>query len=291
MKRRRFLMIAAAMVAAGRAHATVTTWRAVALGGIVRVDLRGPRSLSEQVSADIARVIEEVEFTASLFRADSAISKLNAAGRLVEPPQALVDLLALADQLYRLTDGTFDATVQPLWRVLAEGGDVGAARMFIGWDRVRLGPAVTLGPGQALTLNGIAQGYAADRVRALLRDAGYDHALVDMGEFAALGGPFRLGLEDPDIGLFATRALDGTAIATSSPAAMRIGNDFHILGPHGGRPLWSTISVEADSAALADGLSTAFCLMPETAIRSLRRSLPDVRQVTAVDLNGNVSTF
>jgi thiamine biosynthesis lipoprotein len=291
MKRRRFLMIAAAALATSRAQAALTTWQAAALGGTVRVDLRGPRDLSKSVATEIAKVIEEVESAASLFRSDSAISKLNAEGRLAEPPRALVDLLTLADEMHRLTDGTFDATVQPLWRALAEGGDVGSARARVGWDRVYLGRVVTLEAGQALTLNGIAQGYAADRVRAVLRAAGYDQALVDMGEFAALGGPFVIGIEDPDIGRFATRQLNGSAIATSSPAAMRIGNAFHILDPGGGMPLWSTISVEAESAAMADGLSTAFCLMREDEMRSLRERLPGVRQVTAVDLEGNVSTF
>jgi thiamine biosynthesis lipoprotein len=198
----------------------------------------------------------------------------------------------LADHMYRETNGSFDATVQPLWRALAEGRDTRRALALVGWDKVRMrSSSVTLGPGQALTLNGIAQGYAADRVRALLLAAGYRHALIDMGEFAALGGPFMIGVEDPDLGLFATRALDGTAIATSSPAAMRLGSAYHIVSPHGGLPVWSTISVEAQSAGLADGLSTAFCLMHADDIRATIRHLPEVRRVTAVDLDGNVSTF
>ena len=40
----------------------------------------------------------------------------------------------------------------------------------------------------ALTLNGIAQGYIADRVVALLRAEGLSDVLVNTGELRALGG-------------------------------------------------------------------------------------------------------
>ena len=50
-----------------------------------------------------------------------------------------------------------------------------------------------------LTLNGIAQGYATDRVVAILRSEGIEHSLVDMGESRALGdGPGRPAVADRD---------------------------------------------------------------------------------------------
>lgn len=173
----------------------------------------------------------------------------------------------------------------------SEGRDPTPARAAIGWGRVRLGPPVLLAPGQALTLNGIAQGYAADRVRALLLEARYDCALVDMGEFAALSGPFRLAVEDPAWGEVATRSLTGNAIATSSPRAMLVGGEPHILGPAGEPAVWSTISVESASAALADALSTAFCLMDPAVITAARTRLPEITRVTAVSPEGEVMTL
>ncbi len=288
MNRRRFLMISAASLVAGRAGAEVTTWQSDALGGTLRVDLRGPRGLADETSSGIAAIIEEVEAAASLFRPDSALSRLNAGGRLDDPPQALRDMLALSDALHRQTEGLFDPTVQPLWRALAEGGDAAQARGLIGWGRVRLGDRIEIGSGQSLTLNGLAQGYAADRVRGRLAEAGYGPALIDMGEFAAIGGPFLLGIEDPDLGVVATRRVTGGAVATSSPAAMRIGGQDHILGPRGEPPAWSTISVEAESAALADGLSTAICLMPLPHLRDVVGRMSGVSRIVAVSLAGDV---
>lgn len=291
MRRRRFLAISVAFLAAPEARAEVTTWRAPALGGEVRVDLRGPRGLGADLAARIAALVEEVEAAASLFRPDSALARLNAAGRLEAAPGALADLLTLAGEMHAATGGAFDPTVQPLWRALAEGRDPGPARAAIGWDRVTPGPAPRLGPGQALTLNGLAQGYAADRVRAMLAAAGYGAALVDMGEFAALGGPFALGLADPQIGLFGDRRIEGGALAVSSPGAMRVGSELHILGPQGQPALWSTVAVEAERAAIADGASTAFCLMGAEAIRAALARLPGVGRVTLVDFAGDVSSL
>ena len=291
MNRRRFLFIAAAVAFPGPARAEVTTWQADMLGGTVRVDLRGPRGLSRHVADLIGTTIAEVEAAASLFKPDSALNRLNAIGHLDSAPQALFDLLRLADQVHQATGGRFDPSVQPLWRALAEGRDIAQARATIGWERVRFDPSIRLGKGQALTFNGIAQGYAADRVRHLLGKAGYAQALVEMGEFAALGGPFSVSIEDVVLGQVAIRRLAGTAIATSSPSAMRLGNVFHILGPHGERPCWSTISVETEDAAMADGFSTAFCLMTADEIRTTLGRIGGLMRVTAVDAAGDVSTF
>lgn len=295
MRRRRFLTISAAALCATPLRAEVTQWQAEALGGTLRVDLRGPRALGAETVAQIGAAIAEVEAAASLFHAASALSRLNAAGRLDDPPPALCDLLALAGRVHAATQGRFDPTVQPLWRALAEGrwaADVAQARAAIGWDRVQVYPSgIRLAPAQALTLNGIAQGYAADRVRDLLRGAGYGDVLVDMGEFAAIGGPFTLALEDPGWGQLATRKLTGGAIATSSPGAMRLGGGFHILDPQGEAPRWSTVSVEAESAALADGLSTACCLMTESEIRAACARVPEVRRVMLISTAGELITL
>ena len=112
-----------------------------------------------------------------------------------------------------------------------------------------------------------------------------------MGEFAALGGPFALGLADPQIGLFGERRILGGALAVSSPGAMRIGAEPHILGPRGEPALWSTVAVEAERGAIADGASTAFCLMDREAIRAARDRLPGAGRVTLVDFAGDVSSL
>lgn len=289
ISRRRFLAITAAATVAGPARARPHTWRGHALGAevSVRLDMAGdPAPLFAAIAAELRGI--EADF--SLYDADSGLRRLNATGRLALSPRWRA-LLPGVDRLHEATGGLFDPTVQPLWQALARGGDTGSARAAIGWERVvRDARTLRLGTGQALTLNGIAQGYATDRIRALLCEAGLDRCLVNIGEFAALGGPWRLGLSDPRHGHLGHVTLDGTAVATSSPTADRVGGQAHILHATA-RPRWSTVSVVAESAALADGLSTALVLAPMAEARRVARSLPGVRAVRLVDDAGDLMTL
>lgn len=295
MKRRRFLQIlAAASVPATRggpasAATSSAAWRGVAFGADCAVALTGPGAAA--VLAALPERLRAIERWFSLYDPRSDLVRLNTDGVLTDPAPAMRAILSLCDTLHRVTEGRFDPTVQPLWRALAEGGDIATARAAVGWSRVALAPDVRLGAGQALTLNGVAQGFAADLVRADLAAAGFGHALVNLGEFAALGGPWRLGIVDPTWGEMATRSLTGTAIATSSPGATLVGGHSHILDPRGQAPRWSTVSVEADSAALADGLSTALCLADEAGVRAIRARLTGVGAITLIAANGDLTTL
>jgi thiamine biosynthesis lipoprotein len=142
---------------------------------------------------------------------------------------------------------------------------------------------ITLAPGMAVTLNGIAQGYVTDRVADLLRRRGL-RALVDMGEIRALGAapdgrPWPVGLEDPAApGQVAeTIALDDLAVATSGGYGTRFdaaGRFNHIFDPADGRSSWryGAVSVVAADATTADALATAFCLLAEERIAALARA-------------------
>ncbi|WP_171181184.1 FAD:protein FMN transferase [Ruegeria sp. HKCCD8929] len=294
--RRRFLAISAAVALSGSGVcAAPRTWHGYALGADVGVTLTADAKRFERLVSVIAAELRRIERLFSLYDPGSDLSHLNRAGILEQPSTEMVELLAEADRLHRATGGRFDPTVQPLWRALASTGDVAQARQLIGWDRIVVDPArIRLGHGQALTLNGIAQGYATDRITALLQAEGLSKILVNIGEFSATGGPWRIGVADPAHGLIATRDLHDTAVATSSPAALRLPDGrAHILDPLGepGRAYWSTVSVEAQSATVADGLSTALCLASLETARGILRRLPEVKRVIFVDQAGAVRMF
>jgi len=296
--RRRFIRIAAGLAgsallpgvrraAAADDEADIHRWSGVALGADAALTIYHPdgERLIERCLTEVARL----EAIFSLYRADSALSRLNRQGRLDAPPLELVELLGTAQGFSRLTAGAFDATVQPLWDLYADhfatpaadpaGPDPAAIRTAlarVGHGAVDVEPdrIAFAKPGMAVTLNGIAQGYITDRIVALLRDAGLEHALVDMGEIRAIGGrpsgePWTVGLEDPIIrGQVAERiALENRAVSTSGgygtvfdPA----GRFNHIFDPGSGDTSWRylSVSVIATSATTADALSTAFSLMP-----------------------------
>lgn len=278
--RRRFLMIASASALAlpfaARATPAPRQWRGIALGAEARLILDHPDA--DRLIAAALEELSRLEAVFSLYRPDSELARLNATGRLDAPSTDMIELLSLAGLAHRATGGRFDPTVQPLWAAHARAGAEGraltdddrrAGLALIGWDGVTVAPdrVVLARPGMALTLNGIAQGYITDRVAARLRVLGAGDLLCSMGEIAALG-------HAPDGGSWPVTLTDGTALrltnralASSAPLATAFdaaGSEGHILDPQTGRPSaqrLSLVSVSAPSAAVADALSTAGCLM------------------------------
>lgn len=286
MKRRRFLQIVAGAGACATGTATqAAEWRGQVLGSDARILLRGstaPRVVIDQVLAEI-RLVED---TLSLYR-DSELTRLNRDG--AGTASALMrQAIALALRVHHATGGVFEPSVQSQWLRLAQGQGPGA--LPARFARIGDGARVHLHPGQQLTFNGLAQGLATDRIAALPGLAALGEVFVDLGEQAALNGSFRLGLSDPEAGLLGQLTLrPGRAVATSSPGALRFaGGASHILGPQGQVPRWSTVSVEADSAALADAAATAFVLMARPAMETAAARL-GVGPVRLVDFDGNLS--
>jgi thiamine biosynthesis lipoprotein len=267
-----------------RAKTPPVRWHGVALGAEATIVLDHPNAgnLIPQAVAEIGRL----EKIFSLYRSESDLSRLNRDGFLTEPAFELVELLSLCSALNARTDGAFDPTVQALWSLYArrfsnghrpDEAQISRARLVTGWDQVKFSPQKIAyrQPGVAMTLNGIAQGFIADRIAALFRRNGVRDVLVNTGEIAALGRapdglPWQVKLQtEPQNGV----QLSDGAIATSAP----LGTTFdtaesvgHIIDPRTGYPggKWSRVTVIARSAAEADGLSTAFCLMsrPEIAV-------------------------
>jgi thiamine biosynthesis lipoprotein len=297
LTRRRFLAISAALAPSmGLARASdLHVETAVAMGAQVTLRLQHPEA--PRIAALAMDEIRRLEAIFSLYRPDSLLVQLNLTGALAAPPFELLECLTLAGAVHAASGGRFDPTVQPLWQAQARATEAGArltdaerqdllAR--IGWSGVTLAPeAITLRPGMALTLNGIAQGYVADRVAALLAGHGLTRALIDTGEMVALPeGDWPVGLEGG--GRISLRA---QALATSSPLGMTFGGDgatSHILNPASGLPVaprWRAISVTAPAAALADALSTAACLIEvKEDIRALCHSFPGATLQSALPL-------
>ncbi|MEJ8853314.1 FAD:protein FMN transferase [Variovorax robiniae] len=227
------------------------------------------------------QALRRIESQMSLFQPDSALCRLNRDGVLESPPDELVDILDIAHAVSRDSDGAFDVTVQPLWLAFEQARkagrlpttrEVNAARAKVDWRGLDATPRRIRfdTPGMAATLNGIAQGYAADHVRAVLASRGIRHALVDAGEFAPLGRnsdalPWTLGIADPreESALLTRLHADGRCVATSADNLTSFSDDHrhhHIFDPHTGYspPTLSSVTVVAESGAIADALTKVF---------------------------------
>lgn len=295
LNRRRFIAISAsAMLVAGRAHSgSLRQWSGSGLGARVTITLDHPdgERLAEKAFAEIDRL----EGIFSLYRATSALSRMNSAGILDNPPFELLECLSLCGGVHQATGGLFDPTVQPLWQLYASAHanqrrpdytEISETLKSVGWDRVSLHPGgVRLAAGTALTLNGVAQGYVADRVAEMFQREGLSDVLVDTGEIAALGREWPVTLDAG--GPVGDVRLRNQALASSAPLGTVFdaeGKVGHILHPRTGLPAapeWKLVSVTAPRAALADALSTAACLMPRNGIIAACAGFPDTSLVLA----------
>lgn len=279
MNRRRFLTIASAACLAAPA-AQAFRWQGTALGARAQIVLDHPRAV--QIAEAARAEIDRMEDIFSLYRPESEIMRLNRDARLEAPSFEFLECLGLVRRVSEATEGRFDPTVQPLWQVLAEAharetvpetDALTRARSAIGFGRVAFDRArIVMDAGQSLTLNGIAQGYIADRVARLMRAEGVADVLIDTGEIVALGAPRNAdGWPVTIAGETQARLLAGRALATSAPLATVLdagGRVAHILDPRRGnavRPAIRQLSVSAPGAALADGLSTGLCLAADRA--------------------------
>ncbi len=212
-------------------------------------------------------------------------------------------ILAEARRYSELTQGAFDVTVQPLWQVhaahfrqgraRAEGPDraaIAAALERVDHRALAIGPSLIAfeRPGMAITLNGIAQGYITDRIAELLRSAGLDDVLIDLGELRALGRhpdgrPWTVGLSDPRRRrrLLRRLALDDAALASSAGSGTTFdgeGRFHHLFDPRLGRSSnrYLGLSVRAPTATQADALSTGLFHLDWDRLTAVLRGSPGV---------------
>ncbi len=280
--------------------APLVEWRGTSLGALATIRIHHEdRAAAEGLTRRVVAEAKRLEAVFSLYQQESSLCALNRAGLLVAPPSELADLLSQCDELWRLTDGKFDPTVQALWRCYADyfaapqgvsagppDSTIKRALDIVGWDHLRFDRdrIVFARPGMGLTLNGVAQGYITDRVVDLLQDAGIENCLVDMGEIRGRGldgqEPWRAAIEaSGEIVSGSSIPLLNRAIATSGASGFRFdeqGRCNHLFDPVTGTCASParTVTVVADTATTVDALSTAFTLMDEMHIEAVAARFP-----------------
>lgn len=233
--------------------------------------------------------IDRIEKLMSATDPESQIYRLNnSETKWVELSPEVIHVLKRAKEYGDWTDGHFDVTVKPLVDFLmVEVKRRGAMpapdeleeilelinyrNLIIDEDNNR---ARLMKEGMAVTLGGIAKGYAIDRACEVLKGKGIENALVDIGgDLRAIGSKsWTIGIIDPRIEgkLLGVIQLENSAIATSGDykryhllGAERI---HHIINPKTGEPARDSISVTvvAEDCLSADALSTGvFVAGPE----------------------------
>jgi len=238
------------------AHAEETVQRRLAaMGTELNVLVTAPdRAAALAASEAAVRAVEETEARLSAWRADSELSRLNAApvGTRAALSPALTRDLALAAWCVQETGGAFDPAVS----------SPGLHLFTLEGPRAQRTAPITLDSG------GFGKGVALDAALIAAARAGATSVQVDLGgQLAVLDHPLVVDLADPRDRkqAVAAVALQAGSIATSGNSE----RPGHLIDPRSGEPApdFGSLAVLAPSAAQADCLSTGlFVLGPAAAL-------------------------
>ncbi len=153
------------------------------------VDARKLKTAIEEVLADIDKEI-------STYRNDSDLERFNRnpSTDWQVLPKDVVDLLRMAADVYRASDGCYDPTVKPLFDLwgfhndsfhIPSAGQIAAARANVGFDKIAIdvvGHRVRkLNPRVSIGLSSVGEGYTAWRLSKVLEQAGIRDYIVEFG--------------------------------------------------------------------------------------------------------------
>ncbi len=241
-------------------------------------------ALSEAVHGELKRLHEIFDIYNSYEGLDNAKALNDAAGKSVEPPAELIELINSGKEWYTLSGGKLNiafGSVLSEWHHCREEGvlpDPVLLKELAEHCDISLvkadGGNIALGdPNMSLDLGAMAKGYAAQKAAELAESLGGKRfALSVGGNIVTRGekpsGKWEIGIQDPDGGILTTVKVAGEAVVTSGDYQRyyEVGGVryHHIIDPDTLYPaaLWRSVTVIAENSADADALSTSLFLLP-----------------------------
>lgn len=266
-----------------------------------------PKEEEARAQAAVGRAYERVEELNRVFSDYDPDSEISILGRTAIPGERfpvsgdLAGLLKRAQALAQATEGAFDVTVGPLanlWRrarrlrELPPENLLTEARARVGWRFLEVDldrrTVVVRRDHLRLDFGGIAKGFAADEALRILRESGYDRALVaaagdvtvgeappgEVGWRVTVGGGEAPG-DPPSFPVL----LRWGSVSTSGDLYQRLeigGRRYsHIVDPRTGLGLTdhSLVTVLARDGTTADSLATAVSVLgPEAGLRLVEKT-------------------
>ena len=262
------------------------------MGTTYTVKVAGPPASldSARLRQTIDDVLAQVDGSMSGYRADSEVARFNAsaATQWYEVSRDLAAVVQAALDISEKSGGAFDITVAPLvaaWgfgpagqpQILPSSEQLARLDAAVGYRKLHVQldpPALRKDVAElSIDLNGIAPGYAVDRLADRLQALRAGNFMIDIGGEIrargrnARGAPWHIGVERPvdtQRAPYAGVWLDGASVSTSGEYRdyyERAGRRYsHTIDPRTARPLDRTpgsVVVIASSTALADGWATA----------------------------------
>ena len=240
---------------------------------------------------EIDSILKDFDLSLSLWVPNSIISMLNRNDTMVFLDHFFIENFEIAKEVANKTNGAFDPTVGSLVRAWGFGFDatksvddkiIDSILQFTGYQKIRIENRRLVKDDIRTTVdfNAIAQGYSVDLLGSFLEEQGIMNYLVDIGgEVKARGNKpdgtdWKVGIEKPTKNkndlrdLKAVITLKDKSIATSGNYRKFYEENgvrySHTINPKTGHPVQHSllsVSVTAESTAIADAYATAFMVM------------------------------
>lgn len=277
------------------------------------------KNQAEEIITDAIELCSHYENLLSKTVEGSDVYRINnSGGAPVEVDEETIDVIEKGIELGELSDGKFDITigaVSSLWDFKSEDpqvpddADIKAAVKTVDYAQIEIeGNKVSLGiEGAQLDLGGIAKGYIADRVAQQMKDAGAEHAIINLGGNVvtigskADGSSWRVGIERPYTDrtelIGAVECMEAT-VTTSGVYERCFVQDgvtyHHVLDPETGYPVETekeavTVKGPAGMSAESDALGTILLMMDQDECAEILEKYPDF-QVAFIDVNDEIET-
>lgn len=253
-------------------------------------------SKSKTVGSDIQAVfdfIQEMESKLDEFDPNSLISRINNSDEeQFEMDKDIYQLLVMAQKLYELTDGSFDATIKPVWDLwgfnlaepqIPDSTELEESLQLVDFSKLSFDESTLYKPkGMQITFGAIAKGYIIDKAIELMHEREITRGFIDCRSSMRFFG-YKLSpliyVQHPrkEGGNIANLRANNLSIGTSGDYQQYFDIDdiryHHIIDAKTGMPVPHIFSVTVVSpkAAWADGLATAlFTIDPEHALELVK---------------------
>lgn len=250
----------------------------------------------EEILDEVRQSCARYEELFSRFRTGSDIWNINhAKGKKTVVSSETADLIRMAVDYSRQTDGAFDITVggmTALWDFSGETiQDPKVSKLrrqaaLAGFERIEIEQNTVRVPTDVqLDLGGIAKGYITDMLVQTLRQGGVTSGLINLGgNIYAMGvredgAPWRVGIQEPKPASYecsTTVEIQDQSVVTSGiyERGYRRGSHWnhHILDVKTGLPIdneLAAVTIVCDRSVEADAYSTAALCLGEERTRAL----------------------
>lgn len=267
---------------------------------------------NELIEVAIAEV-KRIENLLTEFSSLSQTSLINQSAGIKSVPveEEIYAMIKRCYELSKLTQGAFDISAVAFRKLynfkgqnfsLPNEDQIKQVLNVVGYNKIDLSKpneVYLTKPGMHIAFGAIGKGYAADRVKKILKEKGVEHAVINAsGDLTAWGNrldgtPWKVGIADPNnpSGMIAWVPIHNSSVATSGDYEQYFEKNStrysHTIDPKTGHPVSGikSVTIFGPSAELCDALATAVTIMGVTVGLHFLEQLPDTHGIIINDRN------